>query len=104
LPRPRRKFVRIVVKPLRHPPIRHQRAPALFGLVAEGAQPLALELRGQRFVRFQKDHTVDHQRDHQPVGKHAGAAEHAAHRDGPKACKQLGDVFGIGAAQRTCPI
>ena len=45
--RPFGKLIRLVVKPLRHPPVRIQRAPAVPGLVAERAPALPARTAGQ---------------------------------------------------------
>ena len=71
------ELLRIVQQALRQPPIGHHHAPVLRA-VSKGPRAFGLERGNGLLVGFQKNLAVGHERDHQTVGKNAGAAEHAA--------------------------
>jgi hypothetical protein len=65
------------------------------GCDIETVPPLALEVRDGAFVGLEIDHAVYHEADHQALGKHPGAAEHASHLDRSEAGKKLCDPLEI---------
>ncbi len=94
---PLSEFIRIIVKPVRQPPIGHHRPLAGLGAIFERLAAFADETRRRCRVGLQINLTVGYEAEHDAAGIKAGAIEHAAHLNGAEDSEQFGDIIGVHA-------
>ncbi len=91
---PGHELVRIVVEAVWHAPVGGERGAFAAAGIAEGLEPLAVEVGCALLVNLQIDHAGADQGEHGFVSIDPGAAKQTTHFDRSERAEQLADILG----------